>query len=622
MELLERRSTEAAPLLGASVRALACDPEGFEALRARIRAHCLRIVRNTEDADDAVQATLERGLRLCPSEGDPSAWLFTVARNICIDTLRRRSRYTCTAFDELISDQRSPCDPERDVVTRTTLAAAFRSLSPAERRAAGATWLVDESTQTASLTAGVADSTLRTLLSRARRKLSVYLDETGRSIAGAGSWLTWAAGRAAAAVKAAASGRVWLDGDRAALAAAPAVALVIVASAGLLQPHGWQPGPAATGAGTRSGFHPADPGGSSDGSVPLTLTLPRQPDGGPVGGAPTAVPGLGALHPGRVQDGRVTDMQASPSYSQDHTVLALATDSACRVPPCGELFVSRNSGHSWTLVADGQSSGLDGTQLLLPPATYAAGTFYVFGPDGLQVTHDRGLSFTTVAPGLPGFASTTIPGAANPIAIANTDLWSFTSSGTPSLEGVYPVGAQAAGPPLAVRRPAGWALLQPVQLAGGADVLLECAGGTCVQGAALPWSLSRTGLVSADGPSLLAVSPAGLAISHDYGASFASVSLPVATSPLQAVLLPGGPDGLRIASRLASAAPGAPPRLEWTDDLGRTWNASGVPAGVTGFGTMTRVDGDQLLATAYTSDPAQAHVFLCSADGGLRWSGC
>lgn len=60
-------------------------------LRGYLLRH--RLVRTVEDADDLVSATYERAIRAAAhyrDDGKPRAWLIKIARNLAIDTMRRR----------------------------------------------------------------------------------------------------------------------------------------------------------------------------------------------------------------------------------------------------------------------------------------------------------------------------------------------------------------------------------------------------------------------------------------------------------------------------------------------------------------------------------------------------
>lgn len=76
--------------------------------RRDLRGHCLRMLRSTEEADDAVQETLLHAWRWRASFAGRAtlrSWLYSIATNVCLDELNRRSR---RARPRPLSDWRAP----------------------------------------------------------------------------------------------------------------------------------------------------------------------------------------------------------------------------------------------------------------------------------------------------------------------------------------------------------------------------------------------------------------------------------------------------------------------------------------------------------------------------------
>lgn len=66
---------------------------------------CLVMLKNTHDAEDAVQDTLLSYLQRAPefeSRESERSWLLTVAANRCRDSLRRAKRHPSVSMDELM----------------------------------------------------------------------------------------------------------------------------------------------------------------------------------------------------------------------------------------------------------------------------------------------------------------------------------------------------------------------------------------------------------------------------------------------------------------------------------------------------------------------------------------
>jgi len=72
----------------------------------RLRRFARSLVGNRHDADDLVQATVERALeRGMPEEQDVLRWSFRVCKNLWIDELRARSVRTAAAREPELADE-------------------------------------------------------------------------------------------------------------------------------------------------------------------------------------------------------------------------------------------------------------------------------------------------------------------------------------------------------------------------------------------------------------------------------------------------------------------------------------------------------------------------------------
>jgi RNA polymerase sigma-70 factor (TIGR02960 family) len=126
----------------------------IEPHRRELHVHCYRMLGSFEDAEDLVQETFLRAWRSRATfEGGPffRAWLYRIATNACLDSLRRRSRRVPTAesyadlpwlqpYPDRLLDEIAPSEEEPDavVVARETIELAYLAviqLLPARQRA-------------------------------------------------------------------------------------------------------------------------------------------------------------------------------------------------------------------------------------------------------------------------------------------------------------------------------------------------------------------------------------------------------------------------------------------------------------------------------------------------------
>lgn len=111
--------------------------ELYQAHRAAVLRVCSTILRNADDAADATQEVFVIALEsLDPAakNGTARAWLLTVARNHCLDLLRRRKRLG-KALTTLGPDDGRATDIETAVADRDFVDIVFKQLSRRERLA-------------------------------------------------------------------------------------------------------------------------------------------------------------------------------------------------------------------------------------------------------------------------------------------------------------------------------------------------------------------------------------------------------------------------------------------------------------------------------------------------------
>lgn len=173
-----------------TARAKSGDPSAFEALvvphRQRILRLIQRILRNREDAEDAVQiALLQAFSHLDDFQGNAqfSSWLSRIAVNAALMRLRTIKRKCETSLDQMVADEDSLVrfqvievrpNPEQNYLARerrAILSAAVRQLGPRNRAVLDLRDTQGLSAKETAQVLGIAASTVKARLHRARLKL-------------------------------------------------------------------------------------------------------------------------------------------------------------------------------------------------------------------------------------------------------------------------------------------------------------------------------------------------------------------------------------------------------------------------------------------------------------------
>jgi RNA polymerase sigma-70 factor (ECF subfamily) len=598
--------------------------ELYASHRATIYRLCLSRLRDPVDAEDATQEVFARAL--ARGMGDikqPEAWLVTAARNICVDYGRHESRGRKLEEKAIRLAEGDGPGADGIVASRALIADLLARLTPSERTVLVRSVLIDQSHAEVGTALGIEASTSRVLLSRACRRLRAYLQENGELLG------AWVLGRLVpGARRRKDSLRRGPDlADRGLAAAIPLAIATAIAISGGPQAGGRLDLPTPSASGQGSGWVQALTGyGGGD------PELTQAPIGAIAGAPGTKAGNLKANHgtgplaallipPPSQKDVTVLDIAASPEYGSDQTVLEIGTVNGCSPPPCYAAFRSRDSGHSWTYLA---GRGLSASQLILPPGAIGSGRFFAFGPVGLQVTNDGGMTFTTISPRLPGFAAASSPGSRYQVIVSNLAAEGYNQSVRPGFMYNLGPGWEAAGPPLVGND--GEPALQPADeiadTSGGVQ-LLRCVA-RCTSSVPLPWA----------GPTALVRSPAyeldrvivavstlrDIAVSKDAGQTFQARTLAtgVAVESLALVPMSGHPRMVVLSAASSNVA------TLISDDDGMSWQAPSRPPTDRGFrpSIVRWLDGLHLIESGTEGSPEVWSGFRCSADGGSSWGSC
>jgi len=591
-------------------------PDGEALLAAHylpVMRLCLSRLRDPADAEDAAQETFRRAVQNAAAlRDDALPWLLTVARNVCTDELRRRQRMAGMVLPDDAAPDAGPT-PEGVVVGRLSAVELLGRLTPGERRAVAA--------RLGSLGETPATSTTRVLLARARDKVRRYLEDTQSAFGTA----TVSATEALHQLRARFAGRTLIGSGRAAMLIPAALIIGVVggpASApGTLVPAPpFSPAPSAVMPGpgdalqahvgatpARAGSVLVNAGRALADAAPVTQNQIQLPP--PPGNWFYSLPN------GDYRQVDTTDVEPSPFYAQDHTVLMIGPGHDCKAPDCSQIYRSADGGATWTAVS---SLAILGSQLVLPASAYPEGRYYVVGVSGVEATRDNGGTFTAVVPGVDGYATVPPPSSGLDMVYSNENaLWGIRHDGTPTVLSAFQDGQQAGGAPAVVVSPTGYTVLQPVMPVTSYAPSMERCTPACGAPAPLPTmgppQLVPSPDIAAD-HTMFGFEPGlDLAVSHDDGATFTVVP----GASVFDLAVAEGPYGLRLV-----AAVGTSGSLAYSDDDGRTWQAAALPTTqLTGAHSITRLRAGRLIASMARTGTSGWYDFVCSADGAT-WSLC
>jgi RNA polymerase sigma-70 factor, ECF subfamily len=594
---------------------------------------CMRQLGDRSDAEDATQETFRRALQQRDVVvGDPLPWLIAVARNICIDELRRRRsgqgvlERSAAVTTATRADDESAENPERVVVGRMFVNELLGQLTPAERRVVAGTIADGRCGGDLAASLGVTTSTARVLLARARQKLRRYLEDGQTTVTG----VCFAGWRGADWV------RHRVLGGRAALLPRaelllPALVVTAIATAAGAPPVAGRGASGAASGGTHAlGALRADAGSDgvgrgyppAGGVTAHAWSGETAARGGPLATPPLAqshydsptIPLFPAPDPNEVG---VTDFAASPNYSSDHTIYMVGMGNNWNE----QLFRSADGGATWTFVP---TQGLQSSQLLLPAASFNSGRVYGGGGTFVQVSTNWGGNFQNDGP-VTGYLAIAPAWLGVDVVESGEALTFLSSAQVPRVAAVFPLGDTAVGVPVLLSSPDGFTALQLVQnnvVGDGSDALLRCGPAGCVTVTQLPISGGAQLLASPQFATdhLLVAIGNGVAVSHDGGTSFTLVS----TRPESDATIVAGSHGPRLVALDATSATHNDLAVVFSDDWGLSWS-SAISSSSAGQAldahTLRSVAPGRLIAAAIDASRPGQHAFVCSSDGAL-WSAC
>jgi RNA polymerase sigma-70 factor, ECF subfamily len=154
------------------------DEESFNVLYREtagpLRAYAARVLGNISQADDIVQETYLRLLRVpvsFDSRNELRAYLFRIASNLIADHFRRQKR------ESPLTDAPDSAMQEGDRSLRVDMERVFSLLRPRERQLLWLAHVEGANYHELAKTLGLRGGSVRVLLSRARKKLAALINE-------------------------------------------------------------------------------------------------------------------------------------------------------------------------------------------------------------------------------------------------------------------------------------------------------------------------------------------------------------------------------------------------------------------------------------------------------------
>ncbi|MBL8921605.1 MAG: sigma-70 family RNA polymerase sigma factor [Myxococcaceae bacterium] len=151
---------------------------------------CLRLLRNEAEATEVAQETFLRAYQNLErfDEARPfDLWVLTIARNLCLDILRRRQKVKTEDVEPhaptLASHEPTSEDRAIEKQQRQSLEEAMSTLSSDDREVLALYYVQKRTTKEIGTIMGVAPGTIMARLFRAREKLRVRMMATERGAA-------------------------------------------------------------------------------------------------------------------------------------------------------------------------------------------------------------------------------------------------------------------------------------------------------------------------------------------------------------------------------------------------------------------------------------------------------
>ena len=157
------------------------DEESFNVLYREtagpLRAYAVRVLGNTSQADDIVQETYLRFLRVpvvFETRNELRAYVFRIASNLLADHFRKQKR------ESPLTDASDAAVREDDPSSRVDMQRVFRLLRPRERQLLWLSHVEGANYHELARALGLREGSVRVLLSRARKNLAALITKRDR----------------------------------------------------------------------------------------------------------------------------------------------------------------------------------------------------------------------------------------------------------------------------------------------------------------------------------------------------------------------------------------------------------------------------------------------------------
>lgn len=350
----------------------------YELQRNRVFAVCFAMLRDPDDAEDAVQETFLRIAAVVDTlRGDATGYLVTVARNVCRDELRRRAVRSAALPREVDAARTAEVSAEDSVIARRNLASALEHLSHEERTVFACTASGLTLAETAQRM-GISASLAAQRIFRARQRLRRLMPNP--ALVG---WM---------------QPREMLDAlsrrlqNRSTEVLLPLVSRFQEVERGVA--------PVVLGVLVGTGAAAASLAAAPHHAPPVAVAVPAAAHAGAV--APlqvrralpvrVAAPHVAAPPPVDVPALDLQSFTPAPNYQRDHTIYATsAPSSSCSSGCTASLYRTADGGRTWQQLATVPAQD----RILLPPSYPNDRTIFLAGAGGLLRSDDGGRSFAT-----------------------------------------------------------------------------------------------------------------------------------------------------------------------------------------------------------------------------------